>query len=86
MASNGMGWLRSNLSIVITVILLLIAFVAQWSILQSKTVLIDQVAQEVKTHELDTAHHIDPERDERRWQELLRRLDRIEAKLDAVSK
>ena len=79
---NGYSFIRANASNIILVVLLIVGFVGQWTIVQYRISQIDLLMHELTQHELDRSRHVDPERDERRWQELLDRLDRIEAKLN----
>ena len=73
---------RFDLGVVITIVLVAAGIIAQWTILEQKTQQIDLLKAEIEAHRLDTRHHVDPERDDQRWMELIRRLERIEDKLD----
>lgn len=42
----------------------------------------DDMKKLLNSHSMNTAIHMDPVRDEQRWGDLVRRLDRIEGKLD----
>lgn len=83
---SGSSWLRSHAEVAITIILLLLSLVAQWTIINNKVAEIAVLQSQLEVHRLDTQHHVDPERDERRWQELIKRLERIEDKIDAKSR
>ena len=78
-----MEWLRGNLTFAVTVIIMLTGLFAQWTILQTKVDLVDSLADQMEEHQRDALRHVDPIRDERRWQDLQYRLQRIEDKLDA---
>lgn len=79
--SNSVSWIRSNVGTVVTLALLMAAIVAQWSAFGRAAELAEAVEQRFRIHELDNRRHIDPERDAERWAELMRRLDRIERKV-----
>ena len=73
---------RITLSFLLTLVIVIAGLVTQWTIVAQKTSEVDTIRAMIESHRLDTNHHVDPERDERRWQELIKRLERIEDKLD----
>ena len=77
-----LGKSRPDFGIIITIVLVAAGIIAQWTIVAQKTAEIDAIKAQLEVHRLDSRHHVDPERDETRWQELIRRLERIEKKLD----
>lgn len=74
-------WFRKNLGTVILLLGFLISLVVQWTLLSQAADLTKVTSMELLIHEHDTRRHIDPERDERRWQDLLERLKNIEDSL-----
>lgn len=76
--SKMINWLKQN----IAVLAVIVALVLQWGQFQQTTKLAERTADRLQAHELDTDRHIDRTRDERRWEELIRRLDRLESKID----
>lgn len=75
------SWFRANVGTVITVALLMTAIVAQWQSFGRAAELAEAVEARFRIHELDNRRHVDPDRDRERWDELMRRLDRIERKV-----
>jgi hypothetical protein len=71
-------WVQKNVGTIITLTVLLLGLAAQWANFGQAAERMKAVDQRLYIHETDTERHIDPNRDERRWQELLIRLDRIE--------
>ena len=84
---NGNGnpsrW-RLDMSVMVTAILLVAQLISQWAILNNRMAAVETLERGFKQHELDTRHHTDPERDAQRWEDLLRRLERIDDKLDRL--
>lgn len=76
------SWFRSNVGTLITVALLMSGIIAQWSQFGQAAELAKAVELRFRLHEMDNQRHIDPIRDEQRWDELMRRLERIERKID----
>lgn len=75
------SWVHKNIGTIVTVLVLLVGLAAQWANFGQAAERAKAVDQRLYIHETDTKRHLDPERDERRWQELLRRLDQIEQKI-----
>ncbi len=71
-------WLRSNVGTLITLALLMAAIIVQWANFGSAADLVKAVDQRQRVHELDSRRHVDYDRDNERWNDLMRRLDRIE--------
>lgn len=81
MTGNGTVWLKSNVGTLILLVTLGISLVVQWTLYGEAAKLSERTAQELARHSSDTQRHLDPVRDERRWQELLERLKAIESTL-----
>ena len=77
-----MVWARNNIAVILTVVGLIAAMAVQWSNFQRTVLLAEQVDERLRDHELDSTRHVDRYRDEQRYQELIRRLDRIEVRLN----
>lgn len=78
------SWIRSNLGVVLVIATMAIGIVSQWVQMQNSIALGIDTAARLRAHELDTDRHVDHVRDESRYQETLRRLDRMENKLDSL--
>lgn len=78
-----MTWLKDNFGTTITIATFVVTMVVNWTRVQVAVDLANETAARFRIHEMDTGRHIDRERDERWQQELIRRLDRMEAKIDA---
>lgn len=75
---NFLGFIKSNWLL----ICVFAAVILQWGQFQQTSKLAERTADRLQAHELDTDRHVDRPRDERRWDDLIRRLDRLETKLD----
>ena len=75
-------WIVNNFGFVMTLFLLVASFMTQWNVMVQAVERINIIEQEFRRHENDSRVHRDPDRDERRWQDLMLRLDRIERKID----
>lgn len=75
-------WARRNASLIVTVVTLIVLMSIQWAGFQQTAALARDTDARLRAHEQDTSRHVDTERDERRWADLVKRLDRIEDKID----
>lgn len=75
-------WLKSNAMLIIAIGGLFFTLASQWTSFSQSVELSSAVDQRLRAHEHDTRRHLDFDRDEKRWEDLIRRLDRIERKLD----
>ena len=78
-----MDWLKANIVAVVTILAIAASLMTQWNNFQSSALQIAELKLRLDRHMSDTSIHIDPRRDDQRWQDLTARLQRIEAKLDA---
>ena len=77
-----MNWLSKHVPTLILILTLLCGLIVQWTRMEISVSDLRTLKAEYNSHKNDTRLHVDPERDERRWQELLDRLSRIEDKID----
>lgn len=77
-----MNWIKENLGTSITIALLIVSMIVQWVRFESAAELAHETANRLRLHEMDSSIHVDRNRDERRWDDLIRRLDRMEGKID----
>ena len=77
-----MTWIRQNIGTVVTIVSIIALLAIQWGAFTRTVALTEDTAAQLRIHEADTTKHIDQFRDERRWDDLQRRLDQIERKLD----
>ena len=75
-------WFKVNIVWVLAFATVIISLISQWNSFQFRSAQIDGLKIELEQHERDTSIHIDPRRDDQRWNDLLNRLERIERKLD----
>jgi hypothetical protein len=76
------AWVKANLSVLISIMTIIVLMTLQWAGFQQTAKLAAETERRLRLHEQDVGRHVDPQRDELRWRDLLRRLDRIEDKLD----
>jgi uncharacterized membrane protein YccC len=82
------SWLDQNFGTIVTIALAVVAFIAWLVRLEYKvgdlTKDLNKVSDCVDEHTAETQIHIDPVRDERRWQEMRESQNKMQAKLDRV--
>jgi hypothetical protein len=78
------GWL-SYTSLIFTLVTMAGGAIYGYSQLNATVTAQQKVIEEYKVHTTSTNIHIDPARDERRWGDLIRRLEKIEEKLDNIA-
>ena len=77
-----MTWIKDNVAVLIVIVGIFAGWVATWTKMSIEAEAAAGFRSQMAVHIMDTSIHVDPQRDERRWQELLMRLTRIENKID----
>lgn len=72
------GWFRNNIGWILSILTLVVLMTLQWAGFQATAELAKDLERRQRAHENDNTRHIDQWRDEQRWNDLQRRLDRIE--------
>lgn len=77
-----MLWIKKNVVPMVGIGTMIVLLVNQWQTFAQSVEVASATDQRLRVHELDNRRHVDFDRDQERWADLLRRLDRIERKID----